>query len=163
MAVILVPVIKDKAGKINSKDNYRPVALASILSKVLELIILDRLSEFLYTADNQFGFKKKLGTDSCIYVLKEIIDSYSRLSGSVFLCFLDASKAFDRINHRELFKKLERRGVPLYLVRILSFWYSQQKMCVRWGTDISESFYVSNGVRQGVFYHHISSMFTWMM
>ena len=149
MSVILVPVIKDKAGKINSKDNYRPVALASILSKVLELVILDRLSEFLHTADNQFGFKKKLGTDSCIYVLKEIVDSYTRLSGSVFLCFLDASKAFDRINHRKLFDKLEKRGVPLYLVRILSFWYSHQKMCVRWGAGISDSFFVSNGVRQG--------------
>ena len=149
MSVILVPVIKDKAGKINSKDNYRPIALASILSKVLEMIILKRIEEYLLTSDNQFGFKKKLGTDSCIYVLKEIIDSYSRLNGSVFLCFLDASKAFDRINHRKLFLKLEKRGVPLYLVRILSFWYSSQKMCVRWGTGISDSFFVSNGVRQG--------------
>ena len=149
MSVILVPVIKDKAGKINSKDNYRPIALASIISKVLELIVLERISEYLYTNDNQFGFKKKLGTDSCIYVLKEIIDSYSRLNGSVFLCFLDASKAFDRINHRKLFLKLERRGVPLYLVRILSFWYSHQKMCVRWGSGVSDCFYVSNGVRQG--------------
>ena len=39
--------------------------------------------------------------------------------------------------------------MPLYLVRILSFWYSHQQMCVRWGSGISESFFVSNGVRQG--------------
>ena len=36
LSVVLVPVIKDKAGKIGSIDNYRPIALASILSKVLE-------------------------------------------------------------------------------------------------------------------------------
>ena len=32
----LVPIIKSKSGRIMSKDNYRPIALASIVSKVLE-------------------------------------------------------------------------------------------------------------------------------
>ena len=149
MSVILVPIIKDKAGKINRKKNYRPIALASIISKVLELVILDRISLFLSTNDNQFGFKKKLGTDTCIYVLKEVIDRYRSLNGSVFTCFLDASKAFDRINHRKLFCKLLERGVPGYIVRILSFWYANQCMRVRWGAGVSGSFTVSNGVRQG--------------
>ncbi len=35
--------MKDKAGKVGSLDNYRPIALASVVSKVLERIILDRL------------------------------------------------------------------------------------------------------------------------
>ena len=67
LSVLLVPVIKVKTGKISSIENYRPIALASILSKVLEIIILDRLSEYVETTDNQFGFKSKLGTDHCIY------------------------------------------------------------------------------------------------
>ena len=149
MSVILVPIIKDKAGKINSKKNYRPIALASIISKVLELVILNRISSYISTEDNQFGFRKKLGTDTCIYVLKEVIERYKSLNGSVFTCFLDASKAFDRINHRKLFKKLLERSVPGYIVRLLSFWYANQRMCVRWGAGLSESFTVSNGVRQG--------------
>ena len=149
MSVVLVPVIKDKAGKINSKDNYRPIALASILSKIFEMVILDRISIYLLTNDNQFGFKKKLGTDSCIYVMKQIIDQYNSLNGSVFMCFLDASKAFDRVNHNALFSKLQKRGVPLFIIRILSYWYSNQTMCVRWSNKTSSSFTVSNGVRQG--------------
>ena len=35
MAVALVPIIKSKSGRTMSKDNYRPIALASIVSKVL--------------------------------------------------------------------------------------------------------------------------------
>ena len=54
----------------------------------------------MITNPNQFGFKRKHGTDQCIYVLKEIIDLYRKLNGSVFVCFLDASKAFDRVNHK---------------------------------------------------------------
>ena len=56
MAVALVPIIKSKSGRIMSKDNYRPIALASIVSKVLETFILNRLYIFLDTCSNQFGF-----------------------------------------------------------------------------------------------------------
>lgn len=149
ISVVLVPVIKDKNAKISSKDNYRPIALASSLSKLIEILIFNRVSEYLLTNANQFGFKKKHGTDQCIYVLKEVIDGYRSLNGSMFLCFLDASKAFDRVNHDLLYDKLTRRGVPGYIVRIIAVWYSCQKMCVRWGSSVSESFGVTNGVRQG--------------
>ena len=149
LSVILVPVIKDKAGSIASKENYRPIALASVLSKVIEKIMLNRLVEYFDTSPNQFGFKRKHGTDQCIYVLKEVIDLYRNLDGSMFLCFLDASKAFDRINHNILFNKLRKRNIPGYLIRVLTYWYDNQKMCVKWGASFSEYFTVSNGVRQG--------------
>lgn len=149
LSVILVPVIKDKCGKINSKDNYRPIALASIVSKIVEIILLDRMSDLITTKCNQFGFKRNLGTDMCIYVLKEIIDRYRCLGGSTFLCFLDASKAFDRVNHTVLFKKLIDRKVPGFIIRILMYWYSSQLIYVRWSGCMSAGFKVSNGVRQG--------------
>lgn len=63
ISVILVPVIKNKMGRINSKDNYRPIALASILSKIFENVLLGRLELYLKTSDNQYGFKRKHGTD----------------------------------------------------------------------------------------------------
>ena len=105
-SVLLVPVIKDKVGKLNCMDNYRPIALASILSKVLERILLTRIETFILTMDNQFGFKRNHSTDMCIYALKEIVAHYKSQNSTVFLCFIDASKAFDRINHEKLFLKL---------------------------------------------------------
>ncbi len=74
LSVALVPVIKDKAGKVGSLDNYRPTALASVVSKVLERILLDRVYVYLRTLDNRFGFKAERGMfckHLCIYVLKE--------------------------------------------------------------------------------------------
>ena len=55
----------------------------------------------------------------------------------------------DRVKHSVLFDKLVQRGVPGYIVRILCYWYAHQTMCVRWGSSISSSFRVYNGVRQG--------------
>ena len=75
-----------------------------------------------------------------IQYLKEIIDAYRVMNGSVFTCFLDASKAFDRVNHCTLFTKLGNRGTPQYIIRILSFWYANQQMCIRWGGTYSTFF-----------------------
>lgn len=149
LTVILVPVIKNKAGNINSIDNYRPIALASILSKVIENIILVRIQLQLETNPNQFGFKRNHSTDQCIYALKEVVNLYMSLKSCVYTCFLDASKAFDRVNHTILFEKLAKRGVPSYILRLLIFWYQHQNMCVKWGSLTSDLFSVSNGVRQG--------------
>ena len=65
------------------------------------------------------------------------------------ICYLDASKAFDKINHFILFTKLIDRNVPLIIVRLLYRWYTEQQLYVRWNHTLSEPFTVSNGVRQG--------------
>ena len=91
MSVVIVPIIKDKSGRINEKDNYRPISLANILSKVMERILLDRMSIYLCTSSNQFGFKPKLGSDMCIYAIKEIVDRHrvfrwKYISQSFYVC-----------------------------------------------------------------------------
>ena len=80
-------------------DNYRPIAITTVLSKVFEIAILGRYEHFLSTSCNQFGFKPGHSTDMAVYSLKHIVDYYSSQSSPVYICFLDASKAFDRINH----------------------------------------------------------------
>ena len=50
---------------------------------------VDRCEQYLTTSDNQFGFKSNLGTDKCIYVLREVIDYFKSRSSPVYLCYLD--------------------------------------------------------------------------
>ena len=146
---VIVPLVKNKSGDLTDKNNYRPIALSSIASKVFEHIIILRLEEYLWNNDNQFGFKSGHSTDLCIYALSEFIEYFKSRSTSVYVAFLDASKAFDKISHWILFRKLIDRKVPIYLVKILCYWYQHQIMSVRWGCSISKGFNVTNGVRQG--------------
>ena len=67
----------------------------------------------------------------------------------MFACFLDASKAFDLVNHEILFNRLFERNFPVHLTRFFLTWYKDQRMCVRWKNAFSDSFPISNGVRQG--------------
>ena len=159
LSVMLVLIIKEKCGKTNNNDNYRPTALASAMSIIVEKVILDRMSSFLITSGNQFGFKSKLSTEMCIYFLKEIVDNYKSLNGSIFMSFLDASKVFDRIRYSTLFRKLTDRRVPSYIVRIMIYWYTDQTMFVRWSRILFEGFQVSNGVKGGILSPHLFNLY----
>ena len=130
---VIIPLTKNKCDGHTDKNNYRPIALSNIISKVFEHIIAEQLEVYLWTNDNQFGFKSGHSTDLCIYALTEFIEYFKSRSTSVYVAFLDASKAFDKISHWTLFRKLIDRDVPLYLVIILCYWYQKQEMTVRWG------------------------------
>jgi len=149
METLIVSLVKDKKGNISDKDNYRPIAITTVFSKVLELIILGKFENYLLTSDNQFGFRKHHSTDMCVFILKEICNLYNIKSSPVYVCMLDSSKAFDRVNHFLLFDKLLKRGMPVLLVRILFTWYQTQSFVVKWDNVLSDSFTVTNGVRQG--------------
>ena len=149
MKTIIVPIIKDKKGLVTDKNNYRPIAITSIASKVLELILLCRMNDYLYTECNQFGFKPDHGTSMCVFTMKQIVEYYMNLGSPVYVCYLDASKAFDRINHWCLFSKLIERQVNIVYVRLFVYWYCNQTFCIRWASIYSQFFNVTNGVRQG--------------
>ena len=142
MKTAIVPILKNRQGDTSDK-NYRPIAIVTAMSKILELCIMKLIETHLVTNDNQFGFKRQHGTDLCIFTVKSVIKYYNLCNSPVFTCFLDASKAYDRVNHWTLFKNLLKRSVSIIVVRMLMFWYSKQKVCIRWGTKMSSYFNIS--------------------
>ena len=79
-------------------------------------------------------------------MLKNVIAKYCFNGSTVYGCFLDASKAFDRVDHTSLFKKLLDRKVPPVVVRVLLSWYVNQRASVLWNKCLSQKF---SGVWQG--------------
>ena len=146
---VIVPIVKSKNGNHQDCGNYRPIAIATVVLKLFEQVILINIKNFLGTTDNQFGFKTKHRTDMCVFLLKQAISYYIIRGSPIFCVFLDVSKAFDRVNHYLLFQKLIVRNVSMCFVRLLVYWYTQQSMQIRWGRSYSSLFSVTNGVRQG--------------
>jgi len=149
MHVIIVPILKKKGLDATKTSNYRPIAIATVTSKLFELLILESNYSKLTTQPGQFGYKKGVGTETAIFTLRQVCHHYMRHETSVYVCYLDASKAFDCVNHKLILDKLKKRGVDSETIDILSFWFINQRFLCRWNNEISGSFPVQKGVRQG--------------
>ena len=73
-----------------------------------------------------------------------------------YILFLDASKDFDKINHWVLFNESVNRGVLIDVIKVLCYWYQHQSMYVKWRSNLSSKFKVTNVYVKGVSYPHFS-------
>jgi len=146
---LIVPLVKDKTGDINSVDNYRGITLTPVVAKVFECVLLSKCEEFLVTDNLQFGFKRHVGCPQAVFTLRSVIDYFISRGSGVYAAALDISKAFDNVCHAKLFQCLVDTGVPGWIVMVLENWYSKLCVAVRWIDAISGFFNVMSGVRQG--------------
>ena len=126
-----VPIPKcDGRTRALSVDDFRGISISPVISKVFEMAVLDRFSNFFETSDHQFGFKKHLGCRDAIYTVRQVIENYISNGSTVNMCTLDLSKAYDRTNHYALFIKLIHRNLPVQLLSLIKFWFSVSVTCV---------------------------------
>ena len=140
---------KDNHGDLCSSENYRGICLCSAINKLLEWIIIDRNKDKLETSGLQFSFKQKHSTVMSSLALKEVVNYYWNRDLKVYGCFIDASKAFDRIKYDKLFKLLIKRQMHPIMIRLFVDMYVRQKSRTIWDNEYGEYFGSSNGVRQG--------------
>ena len=145
----LVPIPKNKRMSLNTSDNYRAIALSSIIGKLLDKIILDKCNYAFTTCDMQFGFKQKHSTNHCTFIVNEVLQYYSNNNSTVLVTLLDASKAFDRVEYIKLFKLLLSRNLCPVVMRLLLVLYTNQLFRVKWGSVITDVTNATNGVKQG--------------
>ena len=145
----IIPIPKSSRKSLNNSENYRGIALSSIVGKVFDHVLLNSNNKIFACSDSQYGFKKKHSTVQCTFVVNEVIQYYVNGGGSVHAMLLDASKAFDRVQYEKLFSVLRDKGICPLIARILANMYMSQKVQVKWNNYVSDVCAVSNGVKQG--------------
>ena len=67
MITMIVPILKNKYGDMTFKNNYGPLAIAAVMSTILEICVQMKLEDYLWTTDDQFAYKTWHSTDMCFY------------------------------------------------------------------------------------------------
>ena len=97
----MLPLFKGKGTKANNKDNYRGITLFPTISKIYEMIIVNRLEQFAsqkgYFSQMQFAFQDGVGCVEASFTTLETISHMLERGSTIFGCFLDVCKAFDTI------------------------------------------------------------------
>ena len=145
----IVPLVKDKLGDVNSSNNYRSIALSSLILKVFDWVVILAFEKNLTTDELQFGYKQNTSTSMCTWLAVETIDYFVRNGSEIFVGVMDMSKAFDNVKQSVLFWQLIERGLPTIYLRLILVMYTQQSANVIWNGETSEEFPIGNGVKQG--------------
>ena len=134
-------------------DNYRPISLLPVFSKVIEKIVYCRLCSHMEDNDilysKQFGFRKRHGTSDAI--TNFVSNLYDALEKDFMICsvFIDLKKAFDTVSHSIVLEKLKSIGVQ----DVALMWFQSYLMNRQQFTELndinSDCTEISTGVPQG--------------
>lgn len=125
--------------------------LLCIILKVLCKVILTRIQEKIDATlrRQQAGFRAGRACVDHVVTLRVIIEQINELQESLHLVFVDYEKAFDRLNHRNLWEALRRKGVPEKIVSLIEAQYEAFVCRVLHDGVLSDPIRVVAGVRQG--------------
>jgi hypothetical protein len=144
------PTIKSASCDKSISNSYRPIMNSSTFLKVFEYSVLPYLKRYLMISKRQFGYRSNVGCVTATTVLKETILKYNMANCNVHCCFVDYSKAFDKLNINVLVSKLIDTDLPPLIVCIMKQMYENTTIGVRFGSCSSYSNWkVGNGTRQG--------------
>lgn len=140
-----------KKGNKHDCNNYRGITLLNICSKILSLILLDRLQDSIepYIRGEQAGFRPSRSCIDQINTLRIILEQASEWRSPIYLLFIDFEKAFDKINRNIIWKILATNGIPDKIINIIKNMYEGSTCRVVHQGRVSDPIPVRAGVKQG--------------
>lgn len=149
---IVVPILKSGKPK-QSVGSYRPISLTSHVSKLMERIVLNRLTHFC-TKQNiippeQAGFMKgRSTTDHLVKLTTHVKRQFARRK-SVLATFFDVKKAYDQVWHARLLYKVKRIGITGKMYAFVKSFLFKRKFQAKVGLAYSSTRQVDMGIPQG--------------
>ena len=147
----VIPIFK--SGDKSEFSNYRPVSVLPLFSKILERLMYTRLLSFInkhkLLYDFQFGFRPLHSPNLALILLVDKISGALERGEYALGLFLDFSKAFDTVNHKILFQKLEFYGIRGTALGWFHSYLTGRTQYVEYNETTSSNSNIICGVPQG--------------
>ena len=132
-------------------ESQRTISLMSHVTKILLRIIMKRVRSKLKTeiAEEQCGFVEGKGTSNAVYLIRILTKRAFEVQKNFYLCFIDYTKAFDRVKNNEIMDQLTQLKIDGKDLRIIKNMYWEQVAAMRVENDTSSFQRIKRGVRQG--------------
>lgn len=142
-----------KSGDKSKAENYRPISVLSIVSKIVERSVHDQLYTYLMSNNilhpSQSGFRKHHSTTTTLLDVQDFILSNMDKGNVTAALFLDLKKAFDTINHWLLIDKLKKHGISGNELSWFISYLSGRTQAVKISNSLSQFSHINIGVPQG--------------
>ncbi|CAM5090421.1 unnamed protein product [Natator depressus] len=146
----IVPIFQK--GKKSDLGNYRPLSLTSVVCRVLEKILKEKVVKDIEVNGKwdkiQHGFAKGRSCQTNLISFEKVTDFLDK-GNAVDLIYLDFSKAFDTVPQGELLVKLEKMGINMKIERWIRNWLKGRLQRVILKGELSGWREVTSGVPQG--------------
>ena len=144
---VFIPI--PQKGHPKESSNYCPLVLISHASKVMLKTLQARLQQYvnLELPGVQAGFRKGRGTRDQIANICWLIEKAREFQKNI--CFNDCAKAFDCVDHNNLWKVLKEMGIPDHLTCLQRYLSAGQEATDRTGRGTTDWFQIETGVHQG--------------
>lgn len=145
----IIPI--HKSGDKCACSNYRPISILSCVAKIFESLVYAPLYNHLskYISTKQHGFVRNKSTLSNLLEFRNYLCQVFASGGQADVIYLDFSKAFDRVNHLLLCKKLAHYGIHGSLLRWITSYLNYRTQLVTIKGFSSSPMPVYSGVPQG--------------
>ncbi len=150
---IITPIPKPGNTIHNEPKHFRGITLACTMYKVYCSVLNTRISTWAEETgilhDEQNGFRKSRSCIDHLSTLTTIVETRKSLNQQTFAAFIDFSKAYDTIDRRRLWGKLEKYGLNGKIFNAVKGIYSSVECSVRVGGAYTDWFTVNVGLKQG--------------
>ena len=149
---MITPIFKK--GPKDDPSNYRGIFLLSCFGKLFMAMLNNRLMHYItekkILSKTQLGFLPGNRTSDAHIITYNLIRKYChKYNSKLFSCFIDFSKAFDTIPRDILFQKLLNYGINGNFFNTIKNIYANDRACIKFKDQVSETFKINQGVRQG--------------
>lgn len=144
---ITVPLFKK--GNKSDPENYRGITLLNSSMKLFTRILGQEYINNIELSEEQQGFRKNHSTIDAIFIVRQIAEKALEYNKPSYLCFVDLTKAFDKVRLQDVVKELQLKNIHTNIIETIKQLNINNTTTIRTRTLATQQIKQNAGIRQG--------------